>query len=162
MNPGSPSRGNWYFSSFPSASSKPQWLKAFQRRQNGKIQLLWVFPPRSWCLVPTRNKHQLEPTFFSISNIMNHQTHLAEQLHPNISHQRQLRKHIPTRRHSYYHLQQLDFNNSRERSYFILQGKGSVKIAIITTYQVCSATLSSLGPTTYAMQQQRLLSSKLR
>ena len=47
-------------------------------------------------------------------------------------------------------------------SFFILQGKGTVKIAIITAYQVCSATLSSLGPTTYARQQERLLSNKFR
>jgi hypothetical protein len=47
-------------------------------------------------------------------------------------------------------------------SYFILQGKGSIKIALITAYQVCSATISSLGPTTYAAQQYRHLSSYLR
>jgi hypothetical protein len=47
-------------------------------------------------------------------------------------------------------------------SYFILQGKGSVKTAIITAYQVCSGTLGSLGPTTYAMQQYRHLSSHFR
>jgi hypothetical protein len=47
-------------------------------------------------------------------------------------------------------------------SFFILQGKGKVEIAIITAYQVCSATLTSLGPTTYARQQERLLSNNLR
>lgn len=61
-------------------------------------------------------------TNWNLPSSMNHQTHLAEQLHPNISHQRQLRKHIPTRRHSYYHLQQLDFNNSRERIWSLWAG----------------------------------------
>jgi hypothetical protein len=47
-------------------------------------------------------------------------------------------------------------------SYFILQRKGDIRIAIVTAYQVCSATLSSLGPTTYTMQQYRKLSSTFR
>ena len=47
-------------------------------------------------------------------------------------------------------------------SYFILQRKGDIRIAIITAYQVCTGTLSSLGPTTYAMQQYRKLSSTFR
>ncbi len=33
-------------------------------------------------------------------------------------------------------------------SCFILQGKGTVKIVLITAYQVCSTTISTLGPTT--------------
>ncbi len=47
-------------------------------------------------------------------------------------------------------------------SYFVLQRKGDVRIAIITAYQVCTAAISSLGPTTYAMQQYRKLSSTYR
>jgi hypothetical protein len=47
-------------------------------------------------------------------------------------------------------------------SYFILQRKGDIRIAIVTAYQVCSASLSSLGPTTYTMQQYRKLSSTFR
>ncbi len=47
-------------------------------------------------------------------------------------------------------------------SYFILQGKGKVKIAIITAYQVCSGAISSLGTTTFATQQYRRLSLTFR